>query len=915
MTIDRLTAALADRYRIERELGAGGMATVYLAHDVKHDRKVAIKVLKPELAAVIGADRFVGEIKTTAALQHPNILPLFDSGSATVGRRGSRVTGPEGSGDLGEEETRDPGPATFLYYVMPYIEGETLRGKLDRETQLGIDEAVKLTVQIADALDYAHRHGVIHRDIKPENILLHDGRPMVADFGIALALSAAAGGRMTETGMSLGTPHYMSPEQATADKEITGRSDIYSLGSVLYEMLTGNPPHTGATAQQIIMKIIAEPVQPVTAYRKSVPPNVAAAVAQALEKLPADRFATAKEFAEALADGHYRHNVGAVETAPPLRRNRPALAFAAVATLASLVAVWGLRPGGRSSADQSLARFAIAMPDSQALRVAPGRRVAFAPSGREFVYVGPGGGGGQLWLRSLEALDARPIPGTDGASNPAFSPDGKTIAYMTFGPFTLWTIPRLGGQPRVVTTDRVTGGGLDWASDGFIYFDAGTEISRVRPDGTDRQLVIRLDSLEAAAWPTVLPNGRAVLARIRRTGQSAQEYSIEAVDVRTGTRKFVVRAVVARYATGGYLLYVSADGALFAQRFDQDRLELSGEPLPLWTGLGVATFGAVDIAISSLGDLLYAAGATMDSYRRVVWVARNGTISQVDTPAVDGLFTSLALSPDGSRIALGVAGATSGEDIWVKQLGGGSMTRVTQGNVRAWGPAWDPSGRELWFLADRNGQVQLERQRADGSGTPVRVLGGLDPASEFMLARDARTLVMRINRAQGNGDLFLFRIGSDSLPTPLLPGPALERAPSVSPDGRWLAYASDENGRSAVYVRPFPSVDSARTQVSTEGGANPRWSHAGNEIFYQSAGNDLMSSHRVPGSAMSFAPPSRLFSLAPFWTWNGTARRYYDVSPDDQRFLMITGFGSARAADRLVFVANLLDDLAQRLPR
>ncbi|HEY6925468.1 MAG TPA: protein kinase, partial [Steroidobacteraceae bacterium] len=272
--MSRLSSALADRYRIERELGQGGMATVYLAEDLKHDRKVAIKVLKPELAAVLGADRFVHEIKTTAALQHPHILPLFDSGSADG----------------------------FLYYVMPYIEGETLRTRLDREKQLGVEEAVKITAEVADALDYAHRHGIIHRDIKPENILLHDGRPVVADFGIALAVSAAAGGRMTETGLSLGTPHYMSPEQATAEKDITGRSDVYSLASVLYEMLAGQPPHLGGTAQQIIMKIISEPVQMVTAIRKSVPLNVAAALARALEKLPADRFESAKAFAHALED-------------------------------------------------------------------------------------------------------------------------------------------------------------------------------------------------------------------------------------------------------------------------------------------------------------------------------------------------------------------------------------------------------------------------------------------------------------------------------------------------------------------------------------------------------------------------------------------------------------------------------------
>ena len=270
----RLSTALADRYAIQEEIGAGGMATVYLAHDVKHDRKVAVKVLRPELAAVLGAERFVQEIKTTANLQHPHILPLFDSGEADG----------------------------FLYYVMPFIDGETLRDKLNRETQLGIDEAVRITTEVADALDYAHRQGVIHRDIKPENILLNDGRPMVADFGIALAVSAAAGGRMTETGLSLGTPHYMSPEQATAERDLTNRSDIYSLACVLYEMLTGEPPHTGASAQAIAMKIVMDEARPVTELRKSVPPHVAAATTNALEKLPADRFATAKGFAEALTN-------------------------------------------------------------------------------------------------------------------------------------------------------------------------------------------------------------------------------------------------------------------------------------------------------------------------------------------------------------------------------------------------------------------------------------------------------------------------------------------------------------------------------------------------------------------------------------------------------------------------------------
>ncbi|HEY6947954.1 MAG TPA: serine/threonine-protein kinase, partial [Gemmatimonadales bacterium] len=269
----RLTAALADRYRIERELGQGGMATVYLAQDVKHDRKVALKVLRPELAAVIGGERFLAEIKTTANLQHPHILSLFDSGDA------------EG----------------IVYYVMPYVEGESLRDRLHRERQLPIDEAVRIATEVASALDYAHRHGVVHRDIKPENILLHDGSAMVADFGIALAVSRSEGGtRMTETGMSLGTPYYMSPEQAMGEREITAKSDVYALGAVLYEMLTGEPPFTGPSAQAIIARVVTEEPRSLTLQRKTIPPHVEAAVETALAKLPADRFATAAQFAEAL---------------------------------------------------------------------------------------------------------------------------------------------------------------------------------------------------------------------------------------------------------------------------------------------------------------------------------------------------------------------------------------------------------------------------------------------------------------------------------------------------------------------------------------------------------------------------------------------------------------------------------------
>ena len=273
----KLVDSLADRYRFERELGAGGMATVYLAQDIKHDRKVAVKVLRPELGAVIGAERFLAEIKTTANLQHPHILGLIDSGDADG----------------------------LLYYVMPFVEGETVRDRISREKQLPVADAVRIATEVASALDYAHRHGVIHRDIKPENILLHDGSALVADFGIALAVSTA-GTRMTETGMSLGTPHYMSPEQAMGEREITARSDVYALGCVLYEMLTGDPPFTGITAQAIVARVVTEQPRSLTSQRHTIPPQVEAAVLTALEKLPADRFGSAAEFAAALGDPELR---------------------------------------------------------------------------------------------------------------------------------------------------------------------------------------------------------------------------------------------------------------------------------------------------------------------------------------------------------------------------------------------------------------------------------------------------------------------------------------------------------------------------------------------------------------------------------------------------------------------------------
>ena len=891
-TVNRLAAALADRYRIERELGQGGMATVYLAQDLKHDRKVAVKVLKPELAAVLGAERFVVEIKTTAALQHPHILPLFDSGEADG----------------------------FLYYVMPFIDGETLRARLDRETQLGVDEAVRIAREVADALDYAHRHGVIHRDIKPENILLHDGRPVVADFGIALAVSAAAGGRMTETGLSLGTPHYMSPEQATADKDLSARSDIYSLASVLYEMLAGQPPHLGGSAQQIIMKIIAEPVEPVTRYRKAVPPNVAAALAMALEKLPADRFDTAKGFAEALGNPAFTTAgmAAAAGTAPPQRWHRyagPIIAGLGVVTIASIA--MAVR-GGQQATPAPVSHLSLALPASKGLTAPGGTRLAWAPDGRSFLYVGPGNGGTQLWRRSLDALEPAPIPGTDAATSPFLSPDGTRIGFMTVNPFELrLVVPAGGGSTRLVGGDGVSGGGgAVWSEDGFIYFDGLTTLSRVRPDGTGREVVYALDTLQrevGVAWPEVLPGGAGVLFRVRHIGDAVGDFRIMVTDLRTRKTKPVVQALVARYSPAGYLLYVTADGSLMASRFDVGRLELIGSPVPLWRGVGLGAFGVVDVALSSTGSLLY----TTDDQSTIAeptWLTRAGVATPMDAQWPDGLAYSVALSPDGSQVAvefINVKSNTSVPDIWIKRLNGGPLSRLTYQGTNNLRPSWSRDGRDVLFISNRGGSLALYRQRADGSAPAQKVAADPRELGEGLESPDGRWLVLRSADAVCC-DILAMRRGVDSIPKPLVATSFRERSPSLSPDGKWLAYASDETGRFEVFVRPFPDAQSAKWQVSTDGGSSPHWSVRGNELFYLDAANEMQSAHVTTSPSFGIVSKERLFSASGYFLspW----AQAYDVTPDGQRFLMLrVGTANGAMPVSLVLVENFVTELRQRM--
>ena len=853
---DRLRAALADRYRIERELGAGGMATVYLAEDSRHERRVAIKLLKPELAAVLGAERFIQEIKTTAALQHPHILPLFDSGSADG----------------------------FLYYVMPYIEGETLRDKLNREKHLGIEEAIRITREVADALDYAHRHGVIHRDIKPENILLHDGRPMVADFGIALAVSAAAGGRMTETGLSLGTPHYMSPEQATGDRDITARSDVYSLGSVLYEALAGEPPHLGGTAQQIIMKIIAEPVALVTTHRRNVPPNVAAALAQALEKLPADRFDSARAFADALASPGFRTTNAPAGRVSATGQDRSARLVAALATIVAALAVaFALYQGtAKPSTPDTTLRFSLPLPSGiiSTNVSANSTNLAVSPDGRTLAYAVLGGdGASQVWVRPLNASSAAAIDGTSGAQQPTFSPDGEWIAYLVG--IAVWKVQLNGSAPVQVGSFTRPAIGLTWSSSGYIIGGTAHGLEGLSPNGGPPQLLAATDTANGELFfnqPKALSDGKTVLFAIQTTkGLGQTELASISLPSSQITRYgLIVLDPIA--VIDGTLIYVQQSGAITAVPIDLKRGRITGNPVGLGVSAQTTVAGSSLFVMSTTGTAVY---QPLNIATTLGWVDSRGNFEPVTT--AQQAYSYPRFSPDGKRIALTI-GTGEQSSIWLYDFGSSTLMRMTEGNTGSERPEWTPDGQRVLFRTDRAGTTAIWWQPSDLSAPATPLQGGKNLIYEGVISPDGKMLVYQVDDAGASqADLMYRSLDGDTTSKTIVATTAIESQARVSPDGRWVAYVTDASGVAQVVVRPFPGPG-GQVQVSGSGGVEPVWSRDGKRLFYRTGGRMMVAAittspeFAVTGRTELFKD-NYLLAIAP--------HANYDVSPDGSRFLVV----------------------------
>jgi serine/threonine-protein kinase len=859
MSLEALRASLADRYRIERELGAGGMATVYLAHDLRHDRDVAIKVLHADLGAALGPDRFLAEIRTTARLQHPHILPLLDSGEANG----------------------------LLYYVMPLVTGETLRTRLERERQLPVDDAVRIAREVADALHHAHGHGVIHRDIKPENILLQGGHALVADFGIALAVQSAGGARMTQTGLSLGTPQYMSPEQAMGERTIDARSDIYALAAVTYEMLVGEPPFTGPSVQAIVARVMTEEPRGLTIQRRAIPEHVDDAVLQGLEKLPADRITTAAEFATALGGGATMHTrASGRRTAargvgrPTPRWRDPVVLGLLLMALGSLAwAAWS-RTRAVPSDGQVVA---FAMPFSETGSVVLGySSLSISRDGQLLVYPTLDPSGRRLLaVRRLDATEEQLLPGTEDASNPVFSPGGESVAYIRGNQ--LFRASISGGPPEPLGTAPGTFVGMSWSSDGRIILSGNTALLSLPERGGTATTLGAPGAATGERFflsPMVWDEGGVVFfGSLNRQNISASRIAVAPLD--GGPR--TVLELPGIHPVGvldGVLVYVSATGTLMGVRFDAAERRTIGEPVPLVVGIRFnQTTGIARVALSRTGTLIYERGSQLS---QVVMAAPGGRIAPLLSEGRDYAFPRL--SPDGRTLAVTV-GQGGRRDIWLYDLETGSPSRLTTDGNANERPEWSPDGSRVLYRSDRDSNSTLWWRPADQSraGEPLLVAGAAN-VFEGVFSPDGAYLAYQQDTT--GADVFYQRVG-DSTAHPVANNPtAIEHMPRISPDGRWIAFVTDESGQEAVVVQPFPGPG-GRVQVSTGAGAQPVWSRDGNRLVYRTGG--WFVSARVQRSP-TFTVLSRDTLMRDDFVYATNPHANYDVAPDG-RLVVLQPFG------------------------
>jgi Tol biopolymer transport system component len=863
---------------------------VYKAKDTRLDRTVAIKVLPSHLSGdAERRQRFEREARTVSSLNHPHICTLHD---------------------IGEHEGID-------YLVMEYLEGETLADRL-KKGALPLDQALKYGIEIADALDKAHRQGVVHRDLKPGNIMLTKSGAKLLDFGLA-KLKASAPGQaesvlsalpteekpLTEKGSILGTFQYMAPEQLEG-KDADARTDIFTFGAVLYEMVTGKRAFEGKSQASLIGAIMEHNPPAMSTLQSMSPPALDHVVKTCLAKDPDRRWQSAGDVERQLT---WIVESGTEAGLPVVARPKSHVHLAwglalLLVVVVAVVAVWNLKP----PPPQPVTRLPLPLPPGDRFTIMGRHLLALSPDGMHLVYVA----NQQLYLRAMDQMEAIPISGTEGGGSPFFSPDGQWIGFWSEGQLSKVSVS--GGAPMTLC-EAGNPFGASWGGGDTIVFGQGREgILQVSAAGGKPEVLVPASSIEGIAQgPQILPDGKSLLFTLG-DGGDWNDAQIVVQSLATGERRVLIEGGTdARYVPTGHLVY-ALRRSILAVPFDADRLEVTGGPVSLVdgvaTGYGALT-GAAHFSVSDTGSMVYFDDFETGIARTLVWVDREGREEPLSAGA--RAYTYPRISPDGTREALDIRDQE--HDIWIWDFAREILTRLTSDAGRDRIPIWTPEGRLVLFTSGRYGGRDIFGKAADGTGQAEQIIDSPNSAAPSSISPDGKLLVILADYIESGPNLRVLSLEGERSPKALLVTEFSELNGEVSPDGRWLAYQSNESGQFEIYVRPFPNVHEGRWPISTGGGTRPLWAPGGRELFYLSPGGRLMV---VPvQTASSFAAGSAeiLFDEPYFVGGVGILGRTYDISPDGRRFLMIKESEEATSASlSMTVVLNWFEELKARVP-
>lgn len=871
-------------YKIVEEIGRGGMAIVYKAEDTILERFVAMKFLSLEFTKDKAAKkRFVLEAQAVSALDHPNIYSIHEIG-----------------------ETDDGQP----FIVMTYYPGETLKEKINIEL-MDIMEVLEIALQSAEGLARAHRAGITHRDIKPANIMFsEDGNVKIVDFGLAKITGKTA---LTKTGTTLGTVQYMSPEQAQG-KNVDHRTDIFSFGALIYEMLTGQYPFKGEYEQAIVYSILSEEPEPVTALRSGIPMQLEGVIKKAMAKNVTDRYqhmedlqvdlrSIKNDLMESKKTVSYPSFKTSITQTNKQRKVFSLNIVIIITVLTALVigwSVWKITDSSPSSIEQSKisSRLSIKLPDSTPLALSKsmplgvGRpSLSLSPDGSQLVYVADVNNTTSLYLRQLDKFETKLLQGTEGGFNPFFSPDGQWIAFFTESK--IKKVSLTGGPVTTLGEARNPYGG-DWGQDGMIYFTQGegNRLTRIPVNGGTPEDIFQGNFL--AFWPQLLPDGNTLLLSnpIRVVSLSENEEDV-----------FPLHGIYARYLPSGHMIF-SQKGTILAVPFNLNTLKVGGTPVPVIDGILLESSSAApQYTFSPKGSLIYMPGISEQS-RSFVWVDYNGLFEPLTLPKQS--YGTFKLSPDGKKLAVQVIGVN--DDIWIFDLERGTPFRLTfEGNNGV--PVWTPNNNAIIFTSDKTGAYNLYRILLDSSDSMEQITTSRYYQEPYSITSDGKLLAIGEFHPETKMDIWIIALDSLSEPQIFINTQFNEWGPMFSPNGKWIAYTSDESGRYEVYIQSYPGPG-GKQQISTKGGEEPVWSPDGTELYYRNGQKWMRVKVFESNDALNLDKP-QLFFEGPFMNVQGFS---YDIAPDNKRFLMLIPEQDKTPVTELKVVLNWFEELNKQVP-